>query len=99
MPPRYLDGEPIKRLDALRIDDEGDDEIGSVLINISDAEELTLFRGSDIEYTVLEYLAPRATSVACATHVDYVDPAPYAPLLLIRDPHLLPLTDLFEVRL
>jgi len=99
MPQIHLDEEPIGRLDALRIDDEEYDEIVSGLINVSEAEELTLFRGSDLEYTVLEYLAPRTLSVACATHVDRVDPAPYAPLLLIRDPHLLPLADLFEVRL
>ncbi|ACM56765.1 hypothetical protein Hlac_1171 [Halorubrum lacusprofundi ATCC 49239] len=59
MPQIHLDEEPIGRLDALRIDDEEYDEIVSGLINVSEAEELTLFRGSDLEYTVLEYLAPR----------------------------------------
>jgi len=101
MPQIHLDEEPIGRLDALRIDDDEEyDEIVSGLINVSEAEELTLFRGSDLEYTVLEYLAPRTPpSRAQLTSIASIHPAPYAPLLLIRDPHLLPLADLFEVRL
>jgi hypothetical protein len=45
-----LDEETIERLDGLRIDDESYDEIVNELINIYQAEELTLFRGSDEDY-------------------------------------------------
>ena len=52
-PPRipqiHLDEETVERLDALRVDDEEYDEIVTELINIYEAEELTLFRGSDLE--------------------------------------------------
>lgn len=47
MPTIDLDEETIERLDALRIEDESYDEIINELINIYQAEELTLFRGSD----------------------------------------------------
>jgi hypothetical protein len=40
----------IERLDGLRIEDETYDEIVNELINIYQAEELTLFRGSDEDY-------------------------------------------------
>ncbi|WP_164471154.1 hypothetical protein [Halorubrum sp. CSM-61] len=49
MPQIHLDEETVERLDALRIDDEEYDEIVSELINIYEAEELTLFRGSDYD--------------------------------------------------
>jgi len=49
MPQIHLDEETVERLDALRVDDEEYDEIVSELIGIYEAEELTLFRGSDIE--------------------------------------------------
>ncbi|EMA56949.1 DUF7557 family protein [Halorubrum kocurii] len=49
MPQIHLDEETVERLDALRMDDEEYDEIVSELINIYEAEELTLFRGSDLE--------------------------------------------------
>ena len=49
MPQIHLDEETVERLDALRIEDEEYDEIVSELINIYEAEELTLFRGSDME--------------------------------------------------
>ncbi|CDK38974.1 uncharacterized protein BN903_268 [Halorubrum sp. AJ67] len=49
MPQVHLDEETVERLDGLRVDDEEYDEIVSELINIYEAEELTLFRGSDIE--------------------------------------------------
>lgn len=43
MPSIELDEETIDRLDALRVDDESYDELVSELINIYEAEELTLF--------------------------------------------------------
>ena len=43
------DEETVERLDALRLDDEEYDEIVTELINIYEAEELTLFRGGDVE--------------------------------------------------
>ncbi|MBP1903146.1 hypothetical protein PN419_03145 [Halorubrum ezzemoulense] len=49
MPQIHLDEETVERLDALRVDDEEYDEIVSELISIYEAEELTLFRGSDVE--------------------------------------------------
>jgi hypothetical protein len=45
-----LDEETIERLDGLRVDDESYDEVINELINIYQAEELTLFRGSDEDY-------------------------------------------------
>jgi hypothetical protein len=42
--------ETIDRLDGLRMEDETYDEIINELINIYQAEELTLFRGSDEDY-------------------------------------------------
>ncbi len=39
-----LDKETIDRLDGLRLEDESYDEIINELINIYEAEELTLFR-------------------------------------------------------
>ena len=50
MPSVDLDAETIERLDRLRIEDETYDEIINELINIYQAEELTLFRGSDEDY-------------------------------------------------
>ncbi|WP_200895726.1 MULTISPECIES: DUF7557 family protein [Halorubrum] len=49
MPQIHLDEETVERLDALRMEDEEYDEIVSELINIYEAEELTLFRGSDLQ--------------------------------------------------
>ncbi|MDB2242047.1 hypothetical protein PM076_03775 [Halorubrum ezzemoulense] len=49
MPQIHLDEETVERLDALRVDDEEYDEIVSELISIYEVEELTLFRGSDVE--------------------------------------------------
>ena len=43
MPTVELDEETIERLDSLRVDDESYDEIVNELINIYEAEELTLF--------------------------------------------------------
>lgn len=43
MPNVNLDEETIERLDALRTEDESYDEIVTELINIYEAEELTLF--------------------------------------------------------
>jgi len=45
-----LDDETVERLDGLRIEDESYDEIVTELINIYQAEELTLFRGGDEDY-------------------------------------------------
>jgi len=42
-----LDQETLDRLDALRVDDESYDELVTELINIYEAEELTLFHGGD----------------------------------------------------
>lgn len=47
MPSVELDAETIERLDSLRVDDESYDEIVTELINIYEAQELTLFRGGD----------------------------------------------------
>ena len=49
MPQVHLDEETVERLDSLRVDDEEYDEIVTELINIYEAEELTLFRGSDLD--------------------------------------------------
>ncbi|WP_198945661.1 hypothetical protein [Halorubrum sp. SD612] len=49
MPQVHLDEETVERLDSLRVDDEEYDEIVTELINIYEAEKLTLFRGSDLD--------------------------------------------------
>lgn len=43
MPKVHLDEETIERLDALRVEDESYDEIVNELVNIYQAEEMTLF--------------------------------------------------------
>jgi hypothetical protein len=50
MPTVDLDEGTIEHLDRLRVDDESYDEIVTELINIYQAEELTLFRGSDKDF-------------------------------------------------
>ena len=47
MPKIHLDEETIGRLDTLRVDDESYDELVTELINIYEAEELTLFHSGD----------------------------------------------------
>lgn len=47
MPTIDLDEETVERLDSLRIEDESYDEIVTELINIYEAEELTLFHAGD----------------------------------------------------
>ena len=47
MPRIHLDESTIGRLDGLRIDDESYDELVNELINIYEAEELTLFHSGD----------------------------------------------------
>ncbi|WP_169051778.1 DUF7557 family protein [Halorhabdus amylolytica] len=47
MPTIELDEETVERLDALRVEDESYDEIVTELINIYEAEELTLFHAGD----------------------------------------------------
>jgi hypothetical protein len=47
MPTVELDEETIDRLDGLRVEDEPYDEIINELINIYEAEELTLFHAGD----------------------------------------------------
>jgi len=47
MPQVHLDDETVARLDALRQEDEDYDEIVNELINIYEAEELTLFHSGD----------------------------------------------------
>jgi len=47
MPSVELDEETIERLDGLRVEDESYDDIVTELINIYEAEELTLFHGGD----------------------------------------------------
>lgn len=47
MPKIHVNEETVDRLDNLRIEDETYDEIINELINIYQAEELTLFRSGD----------------------------------------------------
>ena len=47
MPSIDVDEDTIKRLDNLRVGDESYDELITELINIYEAEELTLHRGGD----------------------------------------------------
>jgi hypothetical protein len=47
MPKIHLDEDTIERLDAIRIDEESYDEIVNELINIYEAEEITLYRSGD----------------------------------------------------
>lgn len=47
MPLVHLDEETLERLDNLRVNDEEYDEIVNELINIYEANEMTLFRGGD----------------------------------------------------
>ena len=47
MPEVHLDQETIDRLDKLRVDDESYDDVVTELINIYEAEELTLAHGGD----------------------------------------------------
>ncbi|GAB3322320.1 MULTISPECIES: DUF7557 family protein [Haloplanus] len=47
MPQIHLDDETVARLDELRQEDEEYDEIVTELINIYEAEELTLFHSGD----------------------------------------------------
>jgi len=47
MPQVHLDDETVERLDGLRRADEEYDEIITELINIYEAEELTLFHSGD----------------------------------------------------
>jgi hypothetical protein len=47
MPSIELDESTVQRLDNLRVEDESYDEVVTELINIYEAEELTLFHGGD----------------------------------------------------
>ena len=47
MPTVELDAETVDRLDGLRVEDESYDDIVTELINIYEAEELTLFHSGD----------------------------------------------------
>ena len=47
MPKIHVDEDTVERLDNLRVEDESYDEIVNELINIYEAEELTLFHGGD----------------------------------------------------
>lgn len=47
MPKVQLDEETVARLDSLRQEDESYDELIAELINIYEAEELTMFHGGD----------------------------------------------------
>ena len=47
MPQIHVDEDTVERLDSLRIEDEDYDEIINELINIYEAEELTLFHSGD----------------------------------------------------
>jgi aminoglycoside phosphotransferase len=47
MPKVHVDEDTVQRLDNLRVDEESYDEIINELINIYEAEELTLFHGDD----------------------------------------------------
>lgn len=44
MPTIELDEQTVERLDSLRVEDESYDEVVTELINIYEAEELTLFK-------------------------------------------------------
>lgn len=46
MPSVELSEETVERLDALKIDDESYDEVATELVNIYEAEELTISYGS-----------------------------------------------------
>ena len=47
MPEVHLDQETIDRLDTLRVDEESYDDVVTELINIYEAEEMTLAHGGD----------------------------------------------------
>ncbi len=47
MPSIEVDEETLERLDGLRVEDESYEELINELINIYQAEELTLFHGGD----------------------------------------------------
>jgi hypothetical protein len=47
MPTVELDADTVDRLDSLRVEDESYDELVNELINIYEAEELTLFHSGD----------------------------------------------------
>ena len=47
MPSVELDESTVQRLDDLRVEDESYDDLVTELINIYEAEELTLFRAGD----------------------------------------------------
>lgn len=47
MPTIEIEEDTLDRLDALRVDEESYDEVVTELINIYEAEELTLFHGGD----------------------------------------------------
>jgi hypothetical protein len=47
MPDVHLSEETVERLDALREDEESYDELVAELLNIYEAEELTLFHSGD----------------------------------------------------
>jgi len=47
MPEIHLEEKTIDRLDSLRVDDETYDELITELLNIYEAEELTLHRSGD----------------------------------------------------
>ncbi|WP_256297476.1 DUF7557 family protein [Haloarchaeobius salinus] len=47
MPEIELREETVERLDSLRVDDESYDELVTELMNIYEAEELTMFRSGD----------------------------------------------------
>ncbi|WP_257297881.1 hypothetical protein [Haloarchaeobius sp. FL176] len=47
MPEIELREETVERLDSLRVDDESYDELVTELLNIYEAEELTMFRSGD----------------------------------------------------
>lgn len=47
MPEITLDEETVSRLDNMRVEDESYDEIVTELINIYEANEMTLFHGGD----------------------------------------------------
>ena len=47
MPTVELDEETIERLEQLQVEDESYDEIVTELINIYEAEEMTMFHGGD----------------------------------------------------
>ncbi|WP_176696704.1 DUF7557 family protein [Haloparvum sedimenti] len=49
MPQIHLDDETVERLDAMRVDEQEYDDLVNELIDIYEANEMTLHHGGDVE--------------------------------------------------